>query len=108
MRIRGLSGLALNRRYETVATHREEWREGRTELRIQWGRLISVVQGFMTLVTEVASIHAGSIKDFEGTVRLSTSHPSRTPSEQHWRSGGSSPMAGAMSGAGTDPESRHA
>src|SRR6266700_1172469 len=28
--------------------------------------LLGVVQGFMTLVTEVASAHAGTVKDFEG------------------------------------------
>jgi class 3 adenylate cyclase len=28
--------------------------------------VLSVVQGFMTLVTEVASSHAGTVKDFEG------------------------------------------
>ena len=28
--------------------------------------VLAVVQGFMTLVTEVASAHAGTVKDFEG------------------------------------------
>ena len=39
--------------------------------------VLSVVQGFMTLVTEVASSHAGTVKDFEGDGALAAPGSSR-------------------------------
>jgi hypothetical protein len=40
--------------------------------------VLGVVQGFMTLVTEVASAHAGTVKDFEGRPRRP--EPAASPS----------------------------
>jgi class 3 adenylate cyclase len=49
--------------------------------------VLSVVQGFMTLATEVASSHAGTVKDFEGDGALVdfASVKNAVRAEQRWQ-----------------------
>lgn len=67
--------------------------------------VLSVVQGFMTLVTEIASGHAGTVKDFEGDGALVYFASVKNAVRAALASGTSSPTAGATSRAATDPGS---